>query len=119
MVIASLVMMACAVVVFATEAAADSVCENVENRIYKYYRYGGGHNIHNKFIDMTPEDHHQEASEKWRAERDGQRAEVISKLPPEQRKEVEDFIKAERGYSDKMRETLNNMTDEQIEAIRS
>lgn len=110
--------MACSGAVFATEVAVDSVSKDAENRIYQHYRYGSGHNRHNKFIDMTPEER-QEAREKWRAERDAQRAEAISKLPPEQRKEVEDFIKEKREYSDKMREKLNNMTDEQTEAIRS
>lgn len=66
---------------------------------------------------MTPEER-QEAREKWRAERDAQRAEAMKNLSPEQKQQVEDYIKAQREHRDQAREAYRNMTPEQRQAIR-
>ncbi|MBQ9762949.1 MAG: hypothetical protein IJV92_01175 [Phascolarctobacterium sp.] len=81
---------------------------------------------------MSPEER-KEAVKKWRAERrekHNQRVEAkMNKLTPEQRKEVEDFIKKDREFHreqreemrkhrEKQREEMRDMTKEQREAIR-
>ena len=82
---------------------------------------------------MSPEER-KEAVKKWRAERRekyNQRVEAkMNKLTPEQRQEVEDFIKKDRAFHreqmeimkkhhEAQREELRDMTKEQRQAIRA
>ena len=71
---------------------------------------------------MTPEQR-QEAREKWqkeRQERHDQRAkEAMAKLTPEQKAEVEAFIKEDMAQRQARHEKLQNMTPEQRQAIRA
>lgn len=71
---------------------------------------------------MTPEQR-QEAHEKWmkeRQERHDKRAkEAMAKLTPEQRAEVEAFIKEDMAQRQARREKLQNMTPEQRHAIKA
>ena len=71
---------------------------------------------------MTPEQR-QEARAKWqkeRQERHDQRAkEAMAKLTPEQKAEVEAFIKADMAQRQARHEKLQNMTPEQRQAIRA
>lgn len=78
---------------------------------------------------MTPEQR-KEAIQKWRAEHKKRVEAKMNKLTPEQRQEVEDFIKKDREFHKEQREEmrkhrqdqreeLRDMTKEQREAIRA
>lgn len=82
---------------------------------------------------MTPEQR-REAHEKWQKEREERRAEIekarqerhdqraketMSKLTPEQKAEVEAFIKEDMAQREARRAKLQNMTPEQREAVRA
>ena len=78
---------------------------------------------------MSPEER-KEAMSKWRAERKERVEAKMNKLTPEQRQEVEDFIKKDREFHkaqmERMkkhhkaqREEMRDMTKEQRDAIRA
>lgn len=71
---------------------------------------------------MTPEQR-QQAREKWQKERqeryEKRAQEAMSKLTPEQKAEVEAFIKEDIAQRQARREKLANMTPEQRQAIRA
>ena len=71
---------------------------------------------------MTPEQR-QKAREKWQKERqerhDKRAKEAMDKLTPEQRSEVEAFIKEDMAQRQARREKLQNMTPEQRHAIKA
>lgn len=82
---------------------------------------------------MSPEER-KAAAEKWRAERRAKHQEQVdakmNKLTPEQRQQVEDFIKKDRAFHQEQREAMRkhreaqrdemrNMTDEQRDAIHA
>lgn len=71
---------------------------------------------------MTP-DQRQEAREKWQKERqkryEKRAEEAMSKLTPEQKAEVEAFIKEDLAQRQARREKLANMIPEQRQAIRT
>ena len=71
---------------------------------------------------MTPEQR-QEAREKWQKERqerhDKRAKEAMAKLTPEQKAEVEAFIKEDMAQRQARHDKLQNMTPEQRQAIRA
>ena len=71
---------------------------------------------------MTPEQR-QEAREKWQKERqerhDKRAKEAMAKLTPEQKAEVEAFIKEDMAQRQARHEKLQKMTPEQRQAIRA
>ena len=71
---------------------------------------------------MTPEQR-QEARAKWQKERherhDQSAKEAMAKLTPEQKAEVEAFIKEDMAQRQARHEKLQNMTPEQRQAIRA
>ena len=71
---------------------------------------------------MTPEQR-QEAHEKWQKERqerhDKRAKEAMAKLTPEQRAEVEAFIKEDMAQRQARHEKLQKMTPEQRHAIKA
>ena len=71
---------------------------------------------------MTPEQR-QEAREKWQKERqerhDKRAKEAMAKLTPEQKAEVEAFIKEDMAQRQARHEKLQNMSPEQRQAIRA
>lgn len=67
--------------------------------------------------NMTPEQR-KEAGEKMRAAREQQRQERLNKLTPQQKAEVEKFLKDSAAQRKAMQERLQKMTPEQKQCIR-
>ena len=114
-----------------TDCPAGPECTDTQHKHFKHHRDGKRISPERRaemekrraeWEKMTPEQR-KEAHEKWlkeRQERHDQRAkEAMAKLTPEQRAEVEAFIKEDMAQRQARREKLQNMTPEQRQAIKA